>query len=884
MKTSSSNRLLFNSVAGRGWLVPIAIAALLYAISLHNYLLFHTLAELFPIMVAVIMAVVVWHTYEFSRNHFLMYLGCGYFWIAMLDLAHALYYKGMGFQAIDSANLSIQLWVITRFFEACLLISAPLFMKKPVVRLPLFTLFGAIVISTFALINAGHFPDAFIDGSGLTPFKVNSEYLIVIIMLGAIGFTYSKRTMIDPFILKLMLASISLTIFAELAFTFYISVYGLSNLVGHIFKLFSFWFIFAAIVRTTLTEPFQVMSRVSSTYDAIPDPTIVVDRHGYIHQVNKAACEMAGQPAESLINHHCHDLFHPTVKNSESCPLCDMITKGESVSNLELENHEQSRWHLYSLTPVDSGILEGMVHVAIDTTRRRQMEEALRQSRQKLALHVLRTPLAVIEWNRDFEVVEWNPAAAKIFGFSADEAFGRHAAGLILPDWAKDHVNNVWAELIDNRGGLSSTNENLTKDGRTISCDWYNTPLIDEQGEVIGVASLVQDITERKLAEELIHDEKERAQVTLHSIGDAVITTDALGTIDYLNPIAENLTGWESSEAIGKPVTEVFNIVNEFTRSRVENPVEKCLREGAIVGLANHTALIRRDSSEISIEDSAAPIRDRRGDVIGVVMVFHDVSHERELSNKLTHQASHDGLTGLFNRQEFERRLTDLLLSAREDHKEHALLYIDLDQFKIVNDTCGHIAGDELLRQLSNIFAKYVREADTVARLGGDEFGILLEACDINHAHRTADNLRLAVKEYRFAWEGKYFEIGASIGLTAITDESQGLSKVLSAADIACYAAKENGRNRVHVYVEGDTELENRQSEMQWASRIAQALKENRFRLYSQVITPVNIEDGLVPHYELLVRMVDEEGKLIPPGFFLPAAERYDLMGDIDRR
>lgn len=390
-------------------------------------------------------------------------------------------------------------------------------------------------------------------------------------------------------------------------------------------------------------------------------------------------------------------------------------------------------------------------------------------------------------------------------------------------------------------------------------------------------------ITERDYAEQALLEEKERAQVTLHSIGDAVITTDSSGNVEYLNPVAEKLTGWGSDEVKGKPVQEVFHIINEETREAVTNPVDKVLSEGTIVGLANHTLLINRYEDEIAIEDSAAPIRDQSGHLLGVVMVFHDVRKARRLATELNWQATHDALTGLINRYAFEFSLKNALDLAKEYGQSHVVLYIDLDQFKVVNDTCGHVAGDELLRQLSTILRSKVRESDHLARLGGDEFGALLENCDPDHAMRVANGILDTINEFRFAWDEKQFSVGASIGLVTVNELSDGITQILSAADLSCYAAKDLGRNQIHIYQEDDDALTQRRGEMQWISRIHDALSENNFELYCQSIVPASGVDELSCHYEILIRMKNGEGVSIPPGAFIPAAERYNLMPEIDR-
>ncbi len=396
-------------------------------------------------------------------------------------------------------------------------------------------------------------------------------------------------------------------------------------------------------------------------------------------------------------------------------------------------------------------------------------------------------------------------------------------------------------------------------------------------------ASRIMHELEYKQAADTLYEQKERAEVTLRSIGDAVITTDSDGRIEYLNPIAEHLTGWRNEEAHGKTLPEVFVIMNERTRLHALDPVARCLRDGQIVALANHTVLINRQGREIAIEDSAAPIKERNGRIIGVVMVFHDVSKSRAMAQQLTWQATHDTLTGLINRREFEKSLSQALAEAKTEHHQHVLLYLDLDQFKIVNDTCGHVAGDELLKQLAVLLQTKLREGNVLARLGGDELGVLLSYCPEDQAYHVADNLRLAVKEFRFNWEGKSFDIGVSIGMVVIDAESLNVGELLSAADMACYAAKDSGRNRIHVYRREDMMLVQRHGEMQWVNRLTRAIEQDRLVLFRQRILSIADPTGSEEHYEILIRLRGENDEIIPPGAFIPAAERYGLMPSVDR-
>lgn len=395
---------------------------------------------------------------------------------------------------------------------------------------------------------------------------------------------------------------------------------------------------------------------------------------------------------------------------------------------------------------------------------------------------------------------------------------------------------------------------------------------------------LQEEIDDHKQVQTALHQEKELAQVTLESIGDGVITTALDGTVEYLNPVAEQLTGWSSSSARGQPLSKVLKLIDETTRQMPPDPVKLCLDEGGSIRLPGHTLLIHRDEDrEFSIQVTVGPIHDRERLNVGTVLVFHDVTEMRGMARKMSYQASHDALTGLINRHEFELRLTDALESARNDDREHAMCYLDLDQFKIVNDMCGHVAGDELLRQLAGQLQTGVRETDSLGRLGGDEFGVLLQGCPMDKAKTIAEGLCQVVRDFRFAWQERVFEVGVSIGLVPITSDSGSLTEVLSGADSACYVAKEHGRDRIHVYQPDDTMLAHRHGERQWVSRIGEALEQGRFVLYQQKAMPLSNKAEGRAYSEILIRMLDENSKLVPTTAFLPAAHRYNLMSTIDR-
>jgi diguanylate cyclase (GGDEF)-like protein/PAS domain S-box-containing protein len=529
----------------------------------------------------------------------------------------------------------------------------------------------------------------------------------------------------------------------------------------------------------------------------------------------------------------------------------------------------------------ENELMARMTQLAGIAIERRHAEDALRASEAKFRGLFENVMEGVYQTSREGRFLSVNPALVQMLGFdSADELYGLDGTTSLYcnPEDRADFVRRIEAD-----GEVRNAEYHLKrKDGSQLVVLESGRVVRDELGNIVAYEGTVADITERKRAETAVFEEKERAQVTVQSIGDGVITTDAQGRVDYLNPIAESLTGWDTREARGLPVAAIFRLVNDIDREPVENPVVRCLREARVIGLSDHTVLLSRLGQEIAIQNSAAPIRDRAGEVIGAVMVFHDVSRERRLRRALAYQASHDALTGLINRREFESRLNEALLSTRRgEGARYALLYLDLDQFKLVNDTCGHPAGDRLLKQITGLLQTRIRGSDLLARLGGDEFGILLSDCSPEQAMKIADTLRQAIRDYRFVWHDGALNVGVSIGIVEITRDTESMAALMSAADVACYAAKDEGRNRVHVYTHDN--VPERHREMQWVSRLTRACDEGRLELYFQPIVPIGANRDPRRNFELMLRMRDEDGGLIQPIEFIPAAERYNVMPAIDR-
>jgi diguanylate cyclase (GGDEF)-like protein/PAS domain S-box-containing protein len=528
----------------------------------------------------------------------------------------------------------------------------------------------------------------------------------------------------------------------------------------------------------------------------------------------------------------------------------------------------------------DHELMSRMTQIAGIAIERRCAEDALRDSEAKFRGLFESVMEGVYRTTRDGRLLVVNPAFVQMLGYLSAEELYQVSAGSLY--WYPND-RETYVRRMESEGEVRNDEYVLRrKDGSMLVVVDNGRVVRDKQGRVIGFEGTISDITERKKAETAVFQAKERAQVTLQSIGDAVITTDSEGRVDYMNPVAESLTGWENHEAQSQLIGSILAVVDEGTREASESPVVRCLREGQVLGLKQHTVFMPRRGQEIAIQDSAAPIRDRAGNLIGAVMVFHDVSKERRLHRALHYQASHDALTGLINRREFETRLTTAVESVRQDAgSRQALLYLDLDQFKLVNDTCGHPAGDQLLKQITGVLQSRVRSGDTLARLGGDEFGILLANCTLDHAMRVAETLRQAIRDYRFIWQDGVLAVGASIGIVEITGDTPTVASVMSAADVACYAAKDQGRNRVQLYKPDN--VPERHREMHWVSKLTRACDEGRFELFYQPIVAIGKNSDEREHFELLLRLRDENGSRVAPAEFIPAAERYNVMPSIDR-
>ncbi len=480
-----------------------------------------------------------------------------------------------------------------------------------------------------------------------------------------------------------------------------------------------------------------------------------------------------------------------------------------------------------------------------------------------------------------------NPGAEVLFDAPAHQLVGQSTEALL-------HISNIqlFPAISANRLFVALASSQEPGPYEVIARDAQGDPLHLEvtttaspTEEGVQYSAMLRDIRDRKRIEARLHRHSELAQVTLESITEAVITCDADKNTVYINPMAATILSTSVEEAFSLPIDHLIKLYNTSGQAiSVATLCDHAINTQAQPGQAKTLYQLKNFQNDFfEVQLNCAPLLDPLGQNMGWVIALQDITQHNRLQEQLTFQAVHDTLTGLINRREFEKRLELFIHEAQKDNATHLLCYLDLDQFKLVNDTCGHRAGDALLKQLSNLLKPLLRQSDTLARLGGDEFGVLLSHCPIEKGLEIAEALRKTITAFRFSWEGQIFSVGVSIGIVCIDEGSGNLDEVLSHADAACYAAKDLGRNRVHLFQADDQDTKERQGQIQWASRIQEALDRDMFRLFVQPIVALEAENEDLSHYEILARMIDDKGHLIPPGAFIPAAERFGLMPNIDK-
>lgn len=704
----------------------------------YDVLLFHTLAELFSVIVGILMMVIVWNTRSFTQNNFYLYLGIGYFWIAILDAWHAFTFTEMPFFDIINTEVTLHFWIYTRLIEALLLLTALLFIKIRLnARLMMYLGAGLTLLVVWASFTLNE--PVLITSEGLTAFKVNTEYFIIFLLTIAFFAYIRLREHLAPKVFYFLLASLILTIFAELSFTLYTDFHGHAFVAGHLFKFLSFWMIYQAIVQTTLIEPFTALAASSSSYNAIPHPAVIVDNQCMISQINRAAEEYIGKPSHHLIHKPVHEFFHPDNVAEENCELCQAIKQGRSMHSYFAPFSEKAQWFLVSLAPIKAGDnTSGMVQLLTDITEQIRTKDRIRT----LSQAVEQSPISVIITDTNSKIEYVNRAFEKITGYSSAEVIGE--------------------------------NPSLLQSGKT----------------------------------------------------PAYIYKEMWQTI-------ESGKSWQG---------ELVNI---------------------------------RKNGEIFYEQAnIAPVYDESGTICHYLAFKEDITLRKQQEERMLHQAHFDALTDLPNRFLALDRLTQLLNEAQRKNEKVAVLFLDLDDFKKVNDSLGHETGDKLLIEASERLRSVARSGDTVGRLGGDEFIVLLGGlADAADARPVAENLLNRFRD-AFKINGRELILTISLGIAIFPEDGDNTSELLRNADSAMYHSKNLGRNTYSYF----TDAMNREVSRRLAleEQIHGALDRDEFTVLYQ--PQIEISSGKIIGAEALLRWHNPALGDVSPNEFIPIAEQTGMI------
>ena len=632
-------------------------------------------------------------------------------------------------------------------------------------------------------------------------------------------------------------------------------------LIGPIFRNF----------KSTNKALQQSEEKYREMVNLLPQPVYESDIQGNVIFINPVGYQVFGVKPEEIIGKlNILDCINPEDFERAKKNL-QRIIQGETTGPNEYSLHriDGSTFPalVYSAPIMNAGKVSGIRGMIIDLTERKQAEDKLKRFSRIFEDSLNEIYLFDIE---TLKFVQVNSAALNNLGYSMEELLKMTPVDL-KPEYTPELFRELIAPL---RNGekemIVFETVHQRKDKSLYDVEVHLQLLVHEQEAMF--AAIILDITERKKAEE----ELQKLFRAVESSSSAVIMTDLEGNIEYVNSKFSEITGYTREEIMDE---NLRFLQSEDTSDSIYADIRQTISSGGEWKGEFHNQ--KKDGSFYWARTSVTGVNNSKGEITHLVCFQEDLTNEYELTEQLSYQSTHDALTGLLNRHEFERCIGRVLSETRQNKGDHALCYMDLDQFKVVNDTCGHVAGDEMLRQLGQLLKDTIRKRDTLARLGGDEFGVLMEDCSLEDARQVAVNIQNAIQGFQFKWEGQNFKVGVSIGLVPITETTTSLSGLLKDADAVCYMAKDMGRNRIHVYHPEDLEMARRHGEMQWVTRIHKALEENRLCLYAQSI--ISLNDDQAKHFELLVRLKEEGGETIPPGSFLPAAERYNLISLIDR-
>lgn len=918
---SSAHVPLFRLFSLKTWWFPTLLCLGLIPVWAYSPLLFHTLAEFVSISVAVITLVVAWNTFVLSHNHYLMWLGIGYLGVAILDGAHTLTFKGMPFVSIMDNNTTLQYWIIARYFEAVVLLVAPFYIRPLVNRYSVFTVIIGLVCILMAMVPLGVYPEMFNMETGLTFTKVVNEWIIIALLVIAGVTNYYARHSLEDKTLHLILASIGFTIAAEVMFTLYSNLYGFTIIVGHFFKLFSFWAIYVALIESSLREPFKNLSRGANTYDAIPEEISLVDRNGRVRQVNKAICLQLNKTQQDCLDQSCHELQHDTSLPAEDCVICAALKEREPLEQHRFYNSNDEQWYEISLSPIAFGSHQaGMVHVRRNVTEAKVAQDRLNtlnrlynvqtysnkaiigavskedlfQSICDIAVQEGEFLLAWVGMIRHDRVEPICSAGEgqdylKEMRMKVDDSdlskgpVGRAAkTGLVhfVNDTSNDPSFLPWREAALKRGYQAVAAVPIKVDGQAIAIFTIYSQLPEVFGsQMISLLSSLSD--DLSAAMVMISKERRRleAEKKLHNLSQAVeqsanaiIITDTDSRIEYINRSFTKLTGYSAHEVIGQ-TPRILRC--QSTEEETLKEIKQALQSGREWNGKIQNK--RKDGTLYWAQQSIFCIRDEMGNIIQYASTSEDHTELHEAQETIKQLAFFDPLTQLPNRRLLgDRFKQEFRRLERMEGASLAVMLLDLDNFKTVNDSLGHNVGDSLLVHVASILNQCIRAEDTVSRLGGDEFAILIGGATVERITDIADAIIHALSE-PVELGGKLVQVGASIGISLYPQDANNSDELLKNADLAMYHAKSEGKNHFQFYRD---ELNTRAHDrLVLENRIRTAIDKQHFQLYYQ--PQIHLASGELIGLEALIRWIDPDHGVISPADFIPLAEDTGMIGRI---
>ena len=905
-------------VGGNVWYMPITLLAILIPCIMVGIPLYHTLVELFAIGIAVMSFVVAWNTYPLSRNPFLLFLGCGYLWVGVIDLAHTLTFADVGVIPNVRPDTTLQLWIVARYFEALILLVGPLALTKrfnPNLLLLGFSFFTGLALAAVAY---NLVPQMLVPGKGLTSAKIYSEYIIIFLLFIAGINIYRLRAQILPYASKLLLISIGFTILAELSFTLYIGLKSMPIIIGHIFKLLSFWVIYRLLVESSLLRPIKSLSQVVHSYDATSDDTVIVDQNGYIQQANKVVRERLGN---GVVNKHCHDVFHDQETPQTHCGICHAISQGKSVQGVEFETIPNHHWYEANLSAIHvSERFRAMIYTQRDITTRKTAElQFVRLNRlYKVLSH---TNQAIARTSNQDELLQHICDIAVTQGEFKMSWIGVIDGLIVKPNFMAGEETGYLREMSMRIDDSDLAKGPVGRAAKTLQVACVNDVYLDadfkpwreaaikrgysalaavpiiSNNKVAGIFTLysdqknVFDAQMLSLLESLSADisaaifnirqaqQKAQADATIVKLSsaveqssNAVVIATVDGTIEYSNVGYTQMTGYSASEIIGQPMSL---LERHWVNLDTFDKILTAMAQGE--NWQGEVQNRRRNGDLFWSLHTVSPIRNEAGQITHYVSTSTDNTELHDAQETIKQLAFYDPLTGLANRRLLMDRLDHVMLTSKRNDVMAAVILCDLDNFKNINDSLGHEYGDKLLQHVSSALTQAVRAVDTVARLGGDEFVLVLNGFDdIGSIIDIADSV-LNQLANPIELSGNQVAVSSSIGIALYPQDGDNPATILRHADLAMYHAKDNGKNRFQFYQHEMNEKA--QNRLTLENKLRAAIEQEAFILHYQ--PQVSLHDGKIVGFEALIRWIDGDNGMISPLDFIPLAEETGLIAPI---